>query len=269
MAGPQPRRKQSVRDAWRVRVTRTKTISDSVRVLLLYMATATDGQGRHLMDERGYWRQPQAETAAAFAVSDRALRRRIQDAVDRGWLARTGGGINGQVTQYRAQVVADQADKGCPPEPKVQADTFQPPKADTPCPPEPAGSPTVQADRGCPPYDARAVLNNQDAGTATARRSAAQQPDAATADEDPNALPRAVRQDGVGQADHNVTGGTGPQPQQASPEPGTGPRATRGGCALHPNDRTIPTPKRLICLGCERDRHDNERARRDAAAWGD
>ena len=251
MTGPQPRRRVSVRDAWRGRITRTKTISDSVRVLLLYMATATDSQGRPLMDERGYWRQPQAETAAALGITDRRVRSRLQDARAAGWLALAGGGSNGQVQQYRAQVVgetpaAEQARRtgGVRLEPESRRTLSSRLAPDRGCPPDPAGSPTAQADRGRPPYGARAVPTDTSAGSATTQLTPGQgTPASAAPDQDLTARPRAARQRGVTPLDHHGTGGTGTQPAATAEDP----------CPWHDtDDQTASADGTTHCAGCAR-----------------
>jgi hypothetical protein len=95
-------RRRDVRDRWQEEVLRTRLIKDSCRVLLLYMATAKDSQGRHLMTEVGYIRRSREQLAAALGLKPQRITDRISEATRAGLLVRVAGGVNGQTAQYAA-----------------------------------------------------------------------------------------------------------------------------------------------------------------------
>lgn len=96
-----------MRDAWLEEVLRTARVKDACRVLLIYMATARDGQGRYFMTESGRIRVSRERLAAALDVNPKRITDRITEATRAGLLIKVGGGYHGQVSQYLAQLVGD------------------------------------------------------------------------------------------------------------------------------------------------------------------
>lgn len=94
-----------MRDAWHAEVLRTPLVRDACRVLLLHMATMRDGQGRHLMTEAGRIRVPRDRLADDLDVNPKRITDRIVEATRAGLLVKIGGGHNGQVSQYAANLV--------------------------------------------------------------------------------------------------------------------------------------------------------------------
>jgi hypothetical protein len=95
----------TVRDIWHAEVLRTSLVRDACRVLLLHMATGRDSQGRPLMTETGRIRVPRERHAADLDVNPKRITDRITEATRAGLLVKTGGGHNGQVSRYTAQLV--------------------------------------------------------------------------------------------------------------------------------------------------------------------
>lgn len=87
---------RTVRDAWYRQVLGTQLVADACRVLLLHLA--------HEMTEQGYVQVPRETLAADLGIHEKRVTARIGEAVKAGLLVRVGGGHNGQVTQYAAQV---------------------------------------------------------------------------------------------------------------------------------------------------------------------
>jgi hypothetical protein len=97
--------RRTVRDVWHAEVLRTPLVRDACRVLLLHLATVTDGQGRHLMTEAGRVKVPRERLAADLGINPKRVTDRITEATRAGLLVKVGGGHNGQVSQYVAQPV--------------------------------------------------------------------------------------------------------------------------------------------------------------------
>src|SRR4051795_1782048 len=183
-----PIKRACVRDRWAAQVWRTHAASTGCRFVLAYMANAKDSQGRHLMTERGYWKQPQADTCAALGLSDRRLRDRLTEAVDVGLLTRNGGGYRGQTVTFLAQLVGEpkpterrrtgaafQDEKGggrVPPLGTEKGGGLQPSFTGGRVPPFSAQPDARKAADGGPPYDARATTDGTDGnGTDTSPTS--------------------------------------------------------------------------------------------------
>ena len=106
--------RRSVRDVWHAEVLWTPLVRDACRVLLLHLATATDGQGRHVMTELGRIKVPRERLAADLGINPKRVTDRITEATRVGLLVKVGGGHNGQVAEYAAR---PQASRKVPAEP--------------------------------------------------------------------------------------------------------------------------------------------------------
>lgn len=90
-------RRRNVREAWLTEVLRTENLNNSAKLILVALSRQ--------MDEQGRVRYPRERLAADVGL--KAVQRvtdRIKEAKDAGFLIADGGGINGTVAQYFAQL---------------------------------------------------------------------------------------------------------------------------------------------------------------------
>jgi hypothetical protein len=101
--GPQirPLRRPSVRERWYREVIRTRLVKGACRELLAHLAVVH-------MTERGYVKVPREALARELDIPLNRVTDRIAKAVKAGLLVKDGGGRNGQVARYHAQLVDTQ-----------------------------------------------------------------------------------------------------------------------------------------------------------------
>ncbi|WP_299956709.1 hypothetical protein [uncultured Modestobacter sp.] len=242
MTGPQPRSKQSVRAAWRQAIFGAPRLTPAERLACLALA-------EH-MNPRGVVQVNRQVLADLLRLSNKQrVTDRLLAACTAGYLSKLDGGSNGRPARYQAMIpraertwLADQQGAseqvpptGVPVEEQVTGAGvpglgYLPP-ADSPV----AGTPN----RGT---NTRArLLTDTSAGSAPALLTAGQDAPASAADEDLAVRPRAARQRGDEQPDHQGTGGTAMELEATSSGP----------CPWHSaNKQTIGLDGATVCSGC-------------------
>jgi DNA-binding Lrp family transcriptional regulator len=117
-------RRKDMRDRWYSEVIRTRLVSGSCRELLAYIAV------QH-MTELGHMKVPRRTLAEALGIAEQRVTVRMSEAVNKGLLQRTAGGVNGQIVQYTALPFWGQGVGSRHPRPGVEVSGERHPQNDT------------------------------------------------------------------------------------------------------------------------------------------